>query len=117
MINVRISINRKEREYSLSVKGHAGFSQRGKDIVCAASSVLAYTIGQVVKNMHESNMLVDAPTLDFADGNATVSCKVTKDHDQALWHNFYTIITGYKLLGHNYPRYVEFTYDVEPIEA
>jgi len=38
-----VMLNRKGSEISFSVEGHAGFDQKGSDIVCAAVSVLAQT--------------------------------------------------------------------------
>lgn len=43
MINVRIVRDASGFIREFTVKGHAGYAKRGKDIICAAASVTAYT--------------------------------------------------------------------------
>lgn len=43
MINICIKRDKEGFIREFTVKGHAGYSKRGKDIVCAAVSAIAYT--------------------------------------------------------------------------
>lgn len=43
MITVQLS------ETALTVRGHAGFSRYGSDIVCAAASMLAFTLAAAME--------------------------------------------------------------------
>ena len=108
MITVNVSIDRDERECSLTVKGHAGQANVGQDIVCASASILAFTAAQVLKIMDESGEFAHHPTLDLENGDATVSCYADDDLTfMNVLQTFFTIAMGYKLLAHNYPQFVD----------
>ena len=114
MIKVTYTYDRDKRECSLLVKGHAGQAEVGKDIVCASASILAYTIAQVVKLMERHGDLVESPTLDLEGGDATIVCRA-KDDDlfAEIMQDFFVVRTGYTLLAHNYPEYVQIITDGE----
>ena len=112
MITVNISIDRDKRECSLLVNGHAGQAMIGEDIVCASASILAYTIAQVIKGMEHHGDLSETPTLKLESGDAIISCRAKDDYlFSELMQDFFVIRTGYTLLAHNYPLYVDFTDD------
>ena len=112
MITVNVSIDRDKRECSLTVKGHAGQADIGKDIICASASILAFTAAQVLKIMdEEGGEFSQHPTLDLQNGDTAVSCCADDDTTfLQVAQTFFTIAMGYKLLAHNYPQYVEVTY-------
>lgn len=108
MIKVKYTYDKDKRECSLLVKGHAGQAEIGKDIVCASASILAYTIAQVIKLMDGNGDLAEPPTLELNGGDANIVCRAKDDNLYAdLVEDFYVIRTGYVLLAHNYPQYVE----------
>ena len=108
MITVNVTIDRDKRECSLTVKGHAGQAAVGQDIICASASMLTFTIAQVIKTLDINAELEDTPTLDLESGDTIVSCRAATDEVFAyLYHAFHTILTGYRLLAHNYPQFVE----------
>ena len=112
MIKVKYAYDRDKRECSLLVKGHAGQAEVGKDIVCASATILAYTIAQVVKAMDHHGDLVEPPTLDLEDGDATIVCRAEDDYlFSEMMQSFFVIWTGYQLLAHNYPQYVQLITD------
>jgi uncharacterized protein YsxB (DUF464 family) len=109
MIKVKFTYDRDKRECSLTVDGHAGQAEMGKDIVCASASILAFTIAQVVTLMDRHGDLEEPPTLDLENGDATIVCRAKDDYLFAeLMQDFFVIKTGYQLLAYNYPQYVEF---------
>ena len=109
MIKVTYTYDKDRRECALLVKGHAGQAEIGKDIVCASASILAYTIAQVIKGMERHGDLVEPPTLDLDKGDATIKCRAKDDYlFSELMQDFFVIRTGYLLLAHNYPQFVEF---------
>ena len=112
MINVNVSIDRDKREFSLSVKGHAGQAEAGQDIVCASASILAYTAAQIVLLADKDGELAETPTVDLESGDATISCRA-KDDDifVNMSHIIYTIAIGYRLLVEKYPQYVKLIID------
>lgn len=116
MISVKVSIDRDKKACTLSVSGHAGQADRGQDVVCAAASILTYTVAQVLKTMDEGGEFMYHPILDLGDGYATVSCQADDDTTfMQVLQTFFTIAMGYRLLAHNYPQYVELNYDGEDI--
>ena len=110
MIKVKFSYDRDKRECSLTVNGHAGQAMIGEDIVCASASILAYTIAQVIKGMEHHGDLSEAPTIKLESGDATIVCRAKDDYlFSEMMQDFFVIRTGYTLLKHNYPLYVDFT--------
>lgn len=53
MINVNIIRNGEGFIRQIIVKGHAGFAEEGRDIVCAAASVTAYTTAGALEDLAE----------------------------------------------------------------
>ena len=112
MIKVKFAYDKDRQECSLLVKGHAGQADKGYDIVCASASILAYTIAQVIKSMDHHGDLVDSPTLDLNDGDATIVCRAEDDFIfSEMMQDFFVIRTGYAILAHNYPQYVQLITD------
>ena len=109
MIKVKFTYGRDKRECSLTVEGHAGQAEIGKDLVCASASILAYTIAQIIKSMEHHGDLAEPPILDLEDGDATIVCRAKDDYlFSEIMQDFFVIRTGYALLAHNYPQFVEF---------
>ena len=112
MIKVKFAYDKDKRECSLLIDGHAGKAIVGQDIVCASASILAYTIAQVVKGMEHHGDLVEPPTLDLEDGEATIVCRANDDYIfSEMMQDFFVIRTGYAVLAHNYPQYVQIITD------
>ena len=109
MIKVKYAYDKDKRECSLSVKGHAGQADVGHDIICASASILAYTIAQVIKSMKHHGDLIEPPTIELESGDATIVCRAKDDYlFSEMMQDFFVIRTGYLLLAHNYPQFVEF---------
>ena len=114
MIRIHIRYDRDSREASLELKGHAGQAEVGQDIVCASASILAYTVAQIVEAMHHHGDFASPPTILLDSGNATILCKAKDDDIYAeVLHTFFVVQTGYRLLAHNYPQFVELITDAE----
>ena len=112
MIKVKYTYDRDKRECSLYLKGHAGQADIGQDIVCASASILAYTIPQVIKGMEHHGDLCEPPTIELEVGNATIVCRARDDYlFSEMLQDFFVITTGYAVLAHNYPQYVQLITD------
>ena len=112
MIKVKYTYDRDKRECSLTVKGHAGQAEIGKDIICASASILAYTIAQVVKSMENHGDLAEPPTIELEGGEATIKCRAKDDYLFAeMMQYFFVAKAGYHLLAFNYPQFVELITD------
>jgi uncharacterized protein YsxB (DUF464 family) len=108
MIKVNIRTHDATRYLRLTVKGHAGMDTTGHDLVCASASILAYTVAQVVMTMEHHGDLEDKPCLELKDGDATIIFRCKNDDIYAeARHTLFVVKTGYELLAHNFPRFVE----------
>jgi uncharacterized protein YsxB (DUF464 family) len=90
----------------LTMKGHAGAGPVGEDLVCAAATMLAYTVAQAVQFHDEQEMLTREPKIDIRDGDAVVIATPTKDGYAAVLHTFWVAQCGAHILACNYPRNV-----------
>lgn len=91
----------------LTVTGHAGAAEKGRDIICSAVSVLVYTLAQAV--MESRSMLEEEPVIRFSDGSAEISCRPGKGFLPTIQRTYWTILCGFELLCSNYGDYVTFT--------
>lgn len=109
MIRVRFETTEDKKSIILSLRGHAGQAEKGKDIVCASASILAYTVAQVVTDLRERGKLKKKPTINLADGDISIVCKPTKDAYAQAMHTYAIAQVGYALLANTYPEYVSLT--------
>jgi len=107
MIRVRMGQDPEKRIVALRIKGHAGFAERGKDLVCASASILAHTAAQDVKDHEKAGRLACAPTVRLSEGRTEIAAQAATDEAFALLlHTFFVIQKGFLLLEHNHPRCV-----------
>jgi uncharacterized protein YsxB (DUF464 family) len=106
MIQVRFEKSEDGKTIILTLKGHSEQAEMGQDIVCSAASILAYTVAQVVTDMGESGKLKKKPHIRLESGDATITCKPTKQCFGEAMHTYIVAQTGYELLAHTYKDYV-----------
>ena len=107
MIHAEFFTNREAGSIALRLSGHAGAAEEGKDIVCAASSMLAYTVAQTLQFMHEQGAMKKKPHIRLKEGDTLIVAKPTEESYAETLHTFFVAQVGYHLLSHNYPQYVE----------
>lgn len=100
MIDVTLLI-KKEKRLGFAIKGHANFDQHGYDIVCAAVSILSYTVVNTL-DYYEIDF-------DFFDdeNEMKVSLKNSNEKSEIILNNFEI---GIKTLLTNYNEYVNLNY-------
>lgn len=97
---------------TLCIKGHAGYAERGKDIVCSAISTLFFTLAN---GLNESlgerawknvcvNTAKEVKTIEYRKSEATVK-------DAELM--FFMICGGIESVARQYPYHVSIDYIVE----
>ena len=91
---------------SLSLTGHAGSAEAGKDLVCASVSILAYTLAQKVKEYAAEEKLQDTPIVSLENGNTLICCRPKQEYYEEVKNAFSVINTGLQLLINSYPQYV-----------
>ena len=94
-------------KHRLTVKGHANSGEKGRDLVCASASILAYTLASFVTNLAESGQAT-AKVIKLKEGNAKVSCQTHARNEAAVTLAFDAICAGYDLLANSYPQYIHY---------
>lgn len=107
MIRAEFFTNEDAGSISLRLSGHAGAAEAGKDIVCAASSILAYTVAQAIQFMHEQGAMQKKPHIRLKEGDTIIVAKPKEESYAEALHTFFVAQVGFHLLSHNYPQYVE----------
>lgn len=109
MIKVSFDISENGKTLILTLKGHAGMAEAGKDIVCASASIIAYTVAQEVTDMYNKGRLKKKPNIRLDEGDATITCKPVKTSMTEALHIYKVAQTGFRLLAESYPEYVQLT--------
>ena len=106
MIYAEFFTNKEAGSITLKLTGHAGQAEAGKDIVCSAASILAYTVAQALQFVYEEGGLKKKPHLKLEEGNTIIVAKPNEDTYAEVLHTFFVAQVGFHLLAHNYPQYV-----------
>lgn len=101
-----INIEYDRENLILKMKGHANAVNTGNDPVCAAASMLMYTLAQNVMYLQDAGVAEDVHVI-LEEGNALVSCRA-KEEKETLLCVFDTVTTGFALLAGNYRDHVKF---------
>lgn len=96
------------REHNrLTVNGHARSDEPGKDLICAACSILALTLAANVGHMDDSGCVADAITI-LEEGNAEISCKPKTRFRDSVKQTFMSVCVGFEILASKYPDYISY---------
>lgn len=104
---IRVTQTDDGKTLALAVTGHAGKGPKGEDIVCAAATMLAYTLAQNVQKYRLG--LKGRPKIQMKEGDIIIRCRPKDRHGNQLRLVYETIGEGYRLLSFNYPDAVEYT--------
>lgn len=85
----------------ITVKGHAGYAEYGKDIVCAAVSALTYNLQESINKLTE-----DTVGFSYASGEVIISFGDISANTKLLIDSF---IIGIEMIALSYPDNVELT--------
>lgn len=95
------------KDNRLTVTGHAGSAEPGKDLVCAAASMLAYTLAANVANMADNGQVMQ-PLIKTEAGNAEICCVPRRDLKASVMLVFDSVCVGFALLAHDNPEYIKY---------
>lgn len=110
MIEVKFWQNKERGTVHMTMKGHAGTAPKGEDLVCAAATMLAYTVAQAMQFLYESGQLAKKPKIRLVDGNATIVATPKEDTYAEALTVFWVAQCGIHVLAHNYPGAVRLGY-------
>lgn len=108
MLTIRFQDTEQGRQMTFS--GHAGAAGHGKDLVCAAASMLACTAAQSLMALHREGALQTPPRVLLTPGRGEITIQERNARADAV---FFTIRTGCSLLAGKYPRYVRLEMNTE----
>lgn len=91
----------------VTVEGHAGSGEKGRDLVCASASILVQSLAAFVENMKEARQ-TRYPTLILKEGDAVISCNAPNKYKYLVMIAFDAICGGFELLAQEYPEYVSY---------
>ena len=106
MVQAEFFTNKESGSITLKLTGHAQQAKKGADIVCAAASILAYTVAQALQFMYEQGDLQKKPRIKLEEGDTIIVAKPKAASYAEALHTFFVAQVGYHLLAHNYPQYV-----------
>ena len=96
------------KDYELTVKGHAGYAEKGKDIVCASVSTLAITLVQNGILLGDNGILEDCD-FNVNDGDVRILMRPKKGYENLINAVITTILNGFVILADSYPDYVSYS--------
>ena len=91
----------------VSIEGHAHSGEIGHDLVCASTSILAYTLAAFVNNMKEAGQ-TKYPTIELKEGQALIACNAPSKYKNTVTFAFDAICAGFDLLAQDYPDNISF---------
>lgn len=105
MVEVILESNQKGELVGFKIEGHAGFEQKGQDIVCAAVSILAQTTAASIQEI----LQVEPEVLRVQDGNLICRIGDLKEPDKKKGVQLLleSMVLGLKETSRNYPGYLE----------
>lgn len=87
----------------MKIQGHANSGEYGRDIVCAAESILMLTLAKQLEELEGLERL----SILKGPGRADISCCPGRDKTLRCRDIFETIFLGYQILENMYPQFVE----------
>ena len=92
--------------YCVTVTGHAGTAEPGKDLVCAAASILVLTLAADVNSARES--MRRESVIRLAEGDAEIRCVPRREMGSVVSLMLESVCTGFALLARKYPESVNY---------
>ena len=90
-------------EHSVRIRGHAGSGESGHDLVCAAVSILAYTLAAFVLKMEESGSATHS-TAALRSGEAEIACTPTQEKSGEITRVMDAVCEGFAILAEEFPE-------------
>ena len=86
----------------MRMEGHAGAGEYGRDIVCAAESILLLVLERQLQELEGENRV----SVVKGPGAAEISCCPAREKTLRFRDVFETVFLGYQLLENMYPAFV-----------
>lgn len=80
MLDIKFLADDASKSVCIRLSGHAGAAEKGRDIVCAAASILAYAASGCAESLYADGHLAEPPICSIEAGDTTISV-IAKDED------------------------------------
>ena len=101
MININLLIDKKDEIVGFEIEGHANYDEYGKDLVCSAVTILAYSC------VNSLDKYADA--VNFSDNEIIMTVSISSpNRDTDVIFDYFK--TGIETLLGNYSSYVKLNY-------
>ena len=101
MININLLIDKKDEIVGFEIEGHANYDEYGKDLVCSAVTILAYSC---VNSLDKY-----ADDVNFSDNEIIMTVSISSpNRDTDVIFDYFK--TGIETLLGNYSSYVKLNY-------
>lgn len=92
--------------FTLTLDGHAGENVVGKDIVCAAASILTFTLAKAVEDLRAKGIVSECALELASPGHAVISCRPQEGYSSVVSLAYRTICGGFEILAANHPEHI-----------
>ena len=113
MIHATFTQDAQKGSVTMEMQGHALTAPKGEDLICAAATMLVYTLGQAVQFLYEQGRLLYEPQMRMVDGYAKITVYPRKCAMAETLMAFWVAQAGAYVLERNYPKAV----DLMPMEV
>ena len=107
MITAKFFENELKDRFEITITGHAQAAEKGKDLICAGTSVLSLTLLQVIKTMESQGFFVNNVKAKVKDGFTSIMCKPKAEYYQTVLNSILTLKTGFNMLATMFGGYIE----------
>ena len=87
----------------MEMQGHAETAPKGQDLVCAAATMLAYTLAQSVQFLYEQGQFLEKPSIQLMDGYARIVAQPKPEALAETLMAYWVTQEGAFVLERNYP--------------
>lgn len=87
----------------MTVRGHTGFAEIGRDPVCAGASILSMTAVQCLLMMWEAGKLKKKPHVTIRNGRVEITAKPKEEYFGEAYHCLWMAQVGLYMLEEAYP--------------
>ncbi len=101
---IKINVMEEESSRVITVKGHARYAPKGKDVICAAVSALYQTFHRYI--LTETTACIESR--ETARDESTLIVTLMKDDAKAAYK---MLMTGFNAIAHDHPDYVQVNID------
>lgn len=94
--------------HRLTMEGHAGSADHGKDLVCASASILAYTLAKNVLKLAAGGQIRMSPVVKMEEGRTEICVTPRSGFQSVVTLIFDSLCIGFALLANDYPENVSY---------